>query len=94
MTPNLKIGVHLPFSFKKSTINSHDHWILQQSDYIDFIAFQANIHEVIDYKELEDTNFDLAKTFIKEKTEKLKRYLKHYSIEKPPSLNYVEYGFG
>ena len=86
MIPNLKIGVHLPFSFKKVAINSNDNWILQQSEYIDFIAFQANIHEVIDYKELNDTNFDLAKSFIKEKTEKVKRYLKHYSIEKPLHL--------
>ena len=84
--PNLRIGLFLPFSFKSSTINSQYNWVLHQSDRIDFIAFQANTHEVVDYKELGDTNFDLAKNFIKEKTEKLKRFLKHNYIEKPLHL--------
>ncbi|WP_026568088.1 helix-turn-helix domain-containing protein [Bacillus sp. UNC41MFS5] len=86
MMPNLRLGVFLPFSFKQAAINSHYHWVLHQSEYLDFIAFQANTHEIIDYQELNDTSFDLAKDFIKEKTEKLKRYLKHHSIEKPLHL--------
>jgi len=84
--PNLRIGVLLPFSYNQGVIDRHDQWVLQQSEYVDFIAFQANTHEIIDYQKLDDTNFDLAKDFIKEKTEKLKRYLKQYAIEKPLHL--------
>ena len=84
--PSIEVGVFLPFSFQTGTTNERHKWVLQQSKKIDFIAFQASPNEIIDFKGLVDQNYVWAKDFIKEKTEKLKRYLKSYSIEKPLCL--------
>ena len=84
--PSIEVGVFLPFSFQTGTTNERHKWVLQQSEKIDFIAFQASPNEIIDFKGLVDQNYVWAKDFIKEKTEKLKRYLKNYSIEKPLCL--------
>ena len=84
--PSIEVGVFLPFSFQTGTTNERYKWVLQQSKKIDFIAFQASPNEIIDFKGLVDQNYVWAKDFIKEKTEKLKRYLKNYWIEKPLCL--------
>ena len=48
------MGVFLPFSFQTGTTNEKHKWILQQSEKIDFIAFQASPNEIIDFKGLVD----------------------------------------
>ena len=84
--PSIGVGVFLPFSFQTGTTNDRHKWILQQSEKIDFITFQASPNEIIDFQGLMDHNYVWAKDFIKEKTEKLKKYLKSYCIEKPLCL--------
>ena len=89
--PSIEVGVFLPFSFQTGTTNERHKWILQQSKKIDFIAFQASPNEIIDFKGLVDQNYVWAKDFIKEKTEKLKSYLKSYSYREAPLFAYLEY---
>ncbi|PGV52521.1 helix-turn-helix domain-containing protein [Bacillus sp. AFS037270] len=86
MVPSIQVGVLLPFSFQTGTTDDKHRWVLHQEEQIDFIAFQANPNEIVDFKELIDDNYLLAKDFIRKKTEKIKHYLKSHSIEKPLHL--------
>jgi beta-xylosidase/AraC-like DNA-binding protein len=84
--PSIHVGVYMPFSFYKEKTSKNHAWQLDCGVSIDFIGYNANQNEVIDFKEMADTKFDLAKDYIKEKTNKMKRYLKRYNIEKPLHL--------
>ena len=86
IVPRIQIGVYIPFSIEKEITNDHHAWLLQDADHIDFIGYHANQNEAIDFDENRNDRFLLAKDFIKEKTTKLKNYLKQLNIEKPLHL--------
>lgn len=86
MIPSIQVGVYMPFSFGKEKTSDHHEWQLANGASIDFIGYNANQNEVIDFKETADTKFDLARDYIKEKTDKLKRYLKRNQLDKPLHL--------
>ncbi|NYE03294.1 beta-xylosidase/AraC-like DNA-binding protein [Bacillus niacini] len=86
MIPSIRVGVYMPFSFGKEKTSEHHAWQLANGVSIDFIGYNANQNEVIDFKETADTKFDLARDYIKEKTDKLKRYLKRNQLDKPLHL--------
>lgn len=73
----------MPFSFWEEKTNKPHEWQLQHSELIDFVGYDANQNEVIDFDELTESTFELAKDYIKEKTNKLKHYLKKHQLEKP-----------
>ncbi|WP_218964338.1 helix-turn-helix domain-containing protein [Bacillus sp. AFS031507] len=84
--PSIQVGVYMPFSFRKEKTSDNHAWQLDYGVSIDFIGYNANQNEVIDFKEMADTKFDLAKDYIKEKTDKMKYYLKRNNMEKPLHL--------
>lgn len=86
IVPGIHVGVYLPFSSEEGKTSNHHEWILQESDRIDFIGFHANQNEVIDFEDINNDRFLLAKDFIKEKTDKVKYYLKQHHIDKPLHL--------
>ena len=83
---SIHVGVYMPFSFRKEKTSDHHIWQLGCSEYIDFIGYNANQNEFIDFEEMVDDSFQLAKDYIKEKTSKMKRYLKKNHLEKPLHL--------
>ncbi|GGA33158.1 helix-turn-helix domain-containing protein [Psychrobacillus lasiicapitis] len=86
IVPGIHIGVYLPFSYKEEKTSNRHTWILQEDDRIDFIGFHANQNEVIDFEETSNDRFLLAKDYIKEKTNKVKYFLKQHHIDKPLHL--------
>lgn len=86
MIPSIRVGVYMPFSFRKEKTSTHHEWQLESGDFIDFIGYNANQNEVIDFEDMAEKKFDLAKDYIKEKTNKLKLYLKRNHLEKPLHL--------
>lgn len=86
MIPSIHVGVYTPFSFRKEKTSDRHAWQLEHGESIDFIGYNANQNEAIDFKEMADIKFDFAKDYIKEKTDKLKHYLKRNNIEKPLHL--------
>ena len=86
MVPSIQVGVYMPFSFRKEKTSTHHEWQLENGELIDFIGFNANQNEVIDFEDMAEKKFDLAKDYIKEKTNKLKLYLKRNHLEKPLHL--------
>ncbi len=86
LLPSIQIGVYMPFSFHKEKTSKPHEWQLRHGDFIDFIGYNANQNEVIDFEEIEETKYDLEKDYIKEKTNKLKHYLKRNQLEKPLHL--------
>ena len=86
MLPSIHVGVYMPFSFRKEKTSNHHEWQIENGECIDFIGYNANQNEVIDFKEMAGMKFDIAKDYIKDKTTKLKRYLKRNHMEKPLHL--------
>lgn len=86
LVPAIQVGTYMPFSFRKEKTSNHHEWQLECGDLIDFIGYNANQNEVIDFEEMAEMKVDLAKDYIKEKTNKLKLYLKRNHIEKPLHL--------
>lgn len=86
LLPSIRVGVYMPFSFREEKTSKPHEWQLEHGEFIDFIGYNANQNEVIDFEEILDTKYDLAKDYIKEKTNKLKRYLKGNQLEKPLHL--------
>ncbi len=93
IVPDIQVGVFLPFSFKdEKTSNSHK-WLLTEGDSVDFIGYHSNQNDVVDFQELNDDRFFMTKDYLKEKTAKMKNYLKKHGIEKPLHLISLEYTF-
>ncbi|SOC43538.1 helix-turn-helix domain-containing protein [Ureibacillus acetophenoni] len=86
MVPNVKIGVFLPFSFEDEKTTESHKWLLTEGDHIDFIGYHSNQNDVVDFKELNDKRFNMTQDYLKEKTAKVKAYLKKSGIDKPLHL--------
>lgn len=86
IVPKIQVGVHIPFSTKKERTSDHHTCLLQEAGHIDFIGYSANQNEAIDFEESRNDRFLFAKDYIKDKTSKLKSYLKQLQMEKPLHL--------
>ncbi len=84
--PSIQVGVYMPFSYREEKTSDTHAWQIKFADYIDFIGYNANQNEMIDFKEMEDERLDLAKDYIKVKTNKIKHYLMKNHLEKPLHL--------
>ncbi|WP_235749601.1 helix-turn-helix domain-containing protein [Neobacillus bataviensis] len=81
--PGIQVGVFLPFSFYDEKIPKEHIWQVKEGDHIDFIGYHANQNEVIDFTEMGDDRFSLAKEYIADTTNKVKGFLKQHQIDKP-----------
>lgn len=86
IVPGIHIGAYLPYSYKEEDTSERHRWILEEDERIDFIGFHANQNEVIDFEDTSNDPFLLVKDYIKEKTNKVKYYLKQHHIDKPLHL--------
>lgn len=86
IVPSFSVGFFLPFSFKEERTSHHHQWMLNKEVPTDFIGIEANQNEVVNFEDLGDERFTYAAHYIKDKTEKLKQYLRKYNKEKPIHL--------
>ncbi|WP_087974960.1 helix-turn-helix domain-containing protein [Oceanobacillus rekensis] len=86
LVPAIRIGAFLPFSFEKEKTTNNHAWLVEGNVPLDFIGYEANQNEIIDFTALGDDRFLLAEGYIKGKTDKLKRYLRKYGKSLPLSL--------
>ncbi|MFJ7825973.1 helix-turn-helix domain-containing protein [Psychrobacillus sp. NPDC096623] len=86
IVPKIHVGVYIPFSIEKERTSDQHVWLLQKADNIDFIGYHANQNNAINFEESRNDRFLFAKDYIKEKTTKLKNYLKQLHMEKPLHL--------
>ncbi|WP_077325095.1 helix-turn-helix domain-containing protein [Virgibacillus siamensis] len=84
--PSINVGVFLPFSFKEKRTSKHHQWMMEKDVPMDFIGYEANQNGVIDFEELGDERFAFAGDYIKERTLRLKGYLRKHYKEKPLHL--------
>ena len=83
LVPGIRVGVFLPFSFQDENIPKQHTWQLEEGDRIDFIGYEANQTEVIDFTELGDNRYALVKDYVIEKKNKVRNFLRQHQIEKP-----------
>lgn len=80
----IQVGTYLPFN-QDDICHSH-RWLLKEGTNVDFFGFDANQNEVIDFRDMDNEHFLLAKDYIREKTSHLKAFLKQNHLEKPLHL--------
>ncbi|WP_028782396.1 helix-turn-helix domain-containing protein [Thalassobacillus devorans] len=79
LVPNTQAGVFLPFSYKEGRPPETHETMLEEQVPIDFIGYESNQNEMIDFEHFEDERFALSSSFIKDKTKMVKTYVrKHY----------------
>lgn len=86
LVPNINVGLFIPFSFKGNRTGKSHQWILERDVPMDFIGYEANQNEAIDYEELGEERFALVADYLKEKTARFKDLLRKYEKEKPLHL--------
>lgn len=84
--PTIQIGNFVHFSsLKKDIYGKHD-WFLEAAEHIDFIAYNANQNEAVDFSERDVQAFIATQNYCLTKTKKLKHYLHNHKMDKPLML--------
>lgn len=84
--PAIQVGNFVPFSLSKNAVPSQHKWFLDFPDQIDFISFNANQNEAVDFSNEDIKSFLISEDYCLAKTLKLKAFLKHHHINKPMML--------
>ncbi|MBC1356663.1 helix-turn-helix domain-containing protein [Listeria booriae] len=83
---SIQVGSYLPFSERRETPLANHEWVLKNRDAVDFIGFNANQNEAVDFTKSAQKDFIITKDYVLSKTQKLKRYLKENRWDKPLML--------
>ncbi|PZG39045.1 helix-turn-helix domain-containing protein [Listeria ivanovii] len=84
--PAIQVGNFVPFSLSKNAVPTQHTWFLDVADKIDFISFNANQNEAVDFSNEDIKSFLISEDYCLAKTLKLKAFLKHHHINKPLML--------
>lgn len=78
-----EFGTFFPYNEGRDCLSIHHQWQFNQTDKIDFISFNADQNEVVDFSKVKDDIFYESQHYILNKTLKLKRFLKKHQLNKP-----------
>ena len=81
------MGTFFPFREDRENISTHHQWQFNQADKIDFIAYDADQNEIVDFSNISDEDFLNSRDYILNKTQKLKHFLKKHQLKKPLYLD-------
>lgn len=84
--PAIQVGNFVPFSLSKNEVPERHMWFLDVADKIDFVAYNANQNEAVDFSKEDMKSFMISEDYCLSKTRKLKAFLKHHHINKPLML--------
>lgn len=79
----IQVGSYLPFSERREAPLSNHEWMAETADQIDFIAFNANQNEAVDFSKSAHEEFMVTRDYVLSKTRKLKQYLRSHHLDKP-----------
>lgn len=79
----IQVGSYLPFSERREVPLSNHEWMAETADQIDFIAFNANQNEAVDFSKSAHEEFMVTRDYVLSKTRKLKQYLRSHRLDKP-----------
>lgn len=86
IVPHCHVGLFIPFSIEDDKTTDAHKSLLSEAETVDFIGYHSNQNDVVDFQELNDKRFFMTKDYLKDKTEKIKSYLKKLGVEKPIHL--------
>lgn len=78
----IQVGSYLPFSERREAPLSNHEWMAETADQIDFIAFNANQNEAVDFSKSAHAEFIVTQDYVLSKTRKLKQYLRSHQLDK------------
>ncbi|KGL43211.1 AraC family transcriptional regulator [Listeria newyorkensis] len=79
----IQVGSYLPFSERREAPLSNHEWMAETANQIDFIAFNANQNEAVDFSKSAHEEFMVTRDYVLSKTRKLKQYLRSHHLDKP-----------
>ncbi|EUJ47953.1 helix-turn-helix domain-containing protein [Paenilisteria rocourtiae] len=79
----IQVGSYFPFSERREAPLSNHEWIKDTADRIDFVGFNANQNEAVDFSKSSNEEFLVTEDYVLSKTQKLKHYLKRNHLDKP-----------
>nr|WP_241433016.1 helix-turn-helix domain-containing protein [Listeria cornellensis] len=79
----IQVGSYLPFSERREAPLSNHEWMAEAANQIDFIAFNANQNEAVDFSKSAHAEFIVTQDYVLSKTRKLKQYLRSHQLDKP-----------
>lgn len=79
----VQVGTYLPFSERTGTTTAPHEWQVSHGGVIDFLAYEANPNEVVDFDKSADDDFTETQDYILSVTTKLKAFLRKHRMEKP-----------
>ncbi|WP_313467889.1 helix-turn-helix domain-containing protein [Carnobacterium sp.] len=82
-TTQMQIGTFFPYNEDKDNLSVHHQWQFNQTNNIEFICYNADQNEAIDFSKISDENFLESQDYILNKTLKMKRFLKKHQLNKP-----------
>ncbi|WP_236005907.1 helix-turn-helix domain-containing protein [Desemzia sp. RIT 804] len=86
-TRQINVGYYISFDERKDDILADQYWIFEERQKIDFISYDADQNDLIDFDKISDKDFINSQNYILDKTHKLKIFLKKHQMNKPLCLN-------
>lgn len=84
---NIAVGYYVSYDEKKDTISQDQHWIFDEAEKIEFISYDADQNDLIDFDKISDKDFIKSQDYIVDKTARLKQFLRKHQLNKPLYLN-------
>lgn len=81
--PTIQIGNFVHFSSSKNDIYGKHDWFLEIAEQIDFMTYNANQNEAVDFSDNNVQAFIATQNYCLTKTKQLKHYLHKHKIDKP-----------
>lgn len=81
--PNIQVGNFVHFSASKNKIPQRHDWILKLSDQLDFITYNANQNEAVDFSKNDANAIAATENYCLSKTRQLKQFLQKNKMNKP-----------
>ncbi|MED1470084.1 helix-turn-helix domain-containing protein [Bacillus salipaludis] len=82
--PAAKIGLHMPFSLRKTISVPAAEFLKQISDRCELICFTCNPNEEVDFTDMDNLSFEGLKNYVKKEISKLKESLASVGLEEIP----------
>lgn len=83
----IAVGYYVSFDEKQDIILLDQQWIFDEAEKIDFISYDADQNDLIDFDKISDKDFIKSQDYIVDKTARLKQYLRKHHLNKPLYLN-------
>lgn len=82
----MKVGTFFPFDEQKVELPENQQWQIKHADKIEFIGYEADQNEVINFNDINVEEFSKSHRYITNKTRKIKSFIEQNQMDRPMFL--------